>query len=194
MAPPPQLYPAMNHDAPSCVSLDMSEPLQWSIPAPLSTTLAGLGCGLSLLVLSLVGAIAAISAGEWTSLAGMPIALLFALAFLVVGVRRDQVTLTPEVLTRRSTLLGIPVRTRRIPLQSPTGVGLERTELRGLLRRSTLHTLYILDAVPVPVEMFAAEADCQARGERIAALLSVPFVAQPQEGLAERVLAARQTL
>ncbi len=151
-------------------------PLDWSPKPPVIQTLMSLGCGGLLMVLVTAAGIAAVIDGSWSSLLGVPVGLLFAAAFLVVGLRRDRVNLTDDRVVLASSLLSLRVRTVEHPFGTPRLVLLQTLPMPKLIGRpATMYVVVIRGEQDARVESFDDEGLARERAATVATHLAVPL-------------------
>ncbi len=153
-------------------------PLEWSPKPKIVQVLMSLGCG-GLLLLAVLGAgVAAIVDGAWTSLLGVPVGLLFAAAFLVMGLRRDRVSLQRDRVVLFSSMLGIRVRRVEHAFGAPRTVLFQTLPAPSAIGRPhTMLVLVIRGDQDAKVETFDDPSLATARGASVATFLGVPLQA-----------------
>jgi len=154
-------------------------PLEWAPKPKFGQVLMSLGCGGLLLIAVLGASVAAILDGEWASLSGVPIGLLFAAAFLVMGLRRDRVSLGRDRVVLVSSMMGIPVRRAEHPFGTPHTVLFQTLPAPSALgRHHTMLVLVIRGEQDAKVETFDDLALATDRGTTVAEYLGVPLQAR----------------
>ena len=92
-----------------------------------SATIAGMGCAVLLLGLTVLGLAEAVRAASWDALLGLPCTMLFAVAFAVLGLTRGVSIVDRDrgVVINERRFLGLAIRRDVLPYGRPRAVVLD---------------------------------------------------------------------